>query len=97
MFPDKKYKVIYADPPWNFRTYSKKGMGKSPPYGCMNLQDICDLPVQDIADDNSVLLMWTTDPFLQKSFEVIKAWGFEYKTVGFVWAKQNRKANNLLD
>jgi N6-adenosine-specific RNA methylase IME4 len=95
---DKKYKLIYADPPWLFKSYSEKGEGRSPQklhYGCMNLKDICDLPVGNMADDDCVLLMWVTDPFLEKGFEVIKSWGFTYKTVGFYWAKQNMRSDDL--
>lgn len=90
---DKKYSVIYADPPWSFKTYSDKGKDRSPEnhYSTMNFKDICNLPVNNIANDNSVLLMWITDPLLDKAFKVIDAWGFKYKTVGFTWAKTNRK------
>jgi len=92
----KKYNVILADPPWNFKHYSDKGKGKAADnhYKCQNLQEIKDLPIEDLADDNCVLFMWVTYPFLQKSFEVIKAWGFTYKTVGFTWVKRNKKANS---
>ena len=91
--PDKKYKVIYADPPWLFRTRSDKGKEKSPEahYDCMSLNDICNMPVKDIADENCVLLMWVCDPMLDQALKVIEAWGFKYKTVGFTWAKTNRK------
>ena len=90
---NKKYSVIYADPPWSFKTYSDKGKDRSPEnhYSTMNFKDICNLPVNNIANDNSVLLMWITDPLLDKAFKVIDAWGFKYKTVGFTWAKTNRK------
>ena len=90
---NKKYKVIYADPPWSFKTYSEKGKDRSPEkhYSVMTFKDICNMPVGNIARDNSVLLMWAIDPLLDKAFEVIKAWGFKYKTVGFTWAKTNRK------
>ena len=90
---DKKYSVIYADPPWSFKTYSDKGKDRSPEnhYSTMNFKDICNLPVNNIANDNSVLLMWVIDPLLDKAFKVIDAWGFKYKTVGFTWAKTNRK------
>ena len=91
---DKKYNVIYADPPWSFKTYSSKGKDRSPEkhYNVMNFKDICNLPVNNIANDNSVLLMWVIDPLLDKAFEVINAWGFKYKTVGFTWAKTNKKS-----
>ena len=90
----KKYNVIYADPQWSFKTYSNKGKDRSPEkhYNVMNFKDICNLPVNNIANDNSVLLMWVIDPLLDKAFEVINAWGFKYKTVGFTWAKTNRKS-----
>ena len=91
---DKKYSVIYADPPWSFKTYSDKGKDRSPEnhYSTMNFKDICNLPVNNIANDNSVLLMWVIDPLLDKAFKVIDAWGFKYKTVGFTWAKTNKKS-----
>ena len=54
------------------------------------LLTLCRLPVSDIAEDNSVLLMWVCDPMLDQALEVIKGWGFTYKTVGFTWAKTNR-------
>ena len=101
--PNKKYRVIYADPPWDFKNWSDKGMYVPPVkgkgggsknatmhYPCMSIKDICEIPVSKIADDNCVLLMWTTDPMLEKSFDVIKSWGFTYKTMGFVWAKTNK-------
>jgi N6-adenosine-specific RNA methylase IME4 len=52
-----------------------------------------NLRARPYANKDCILLMWTTDPFLQKSFEVIESWGFTYKTVGFVWAKLNRKSS----
>ena len=90
----KKYNVIYADPPSTFKTYSDKGKDRSPEnhYNVMSLKDICNLPISKIANDNSVLLMWVVDPLLDKAFEVINAWGFKYKTVGFTWAKTNKKS-----
>jgi N6-adenosine-specific RNA methylase IME4 len=88
------YRVIYADPPWQFATYSHKGKGRSPEayYECMSLADIKALPVGDWAAKDCVLLLWTTDPLLPTAFEVINAWGFCYKTVGFYWAKLNKRA-----
>jgi N6-adenosine-specific RNA methylase IME4 len=90
----KHYRVIYADPPWTFATYSHKGKGRSPEahYDCMTLADIKALPVADWAADDCVLLLWTTDPLLEKAFDVIRAWGFTYKTVGFYWAKLNKES-----
>ena len=93
-FPRKKYGVIYADPPWTFRTWSGKGKGRSPEkhYGCLSLADIRALPVADLADQDCALFLWVTDPMLQEAFKVVDAWGFAYKTVAFVWAKLNATA-----
>lgn len=61
----------------------------------MTLDDIKALPVCEIADENCALFMWTTIPFLRHSFDVMESWGFQYKTVAFVWIKKNRKADSL--
>jgi N6-adenosine-specific RNA methylase IME4 len=90
--PSDHYKVICADPPWTFATYSRKGKGRSAEayYDCMALADIKALPVGTWAARDCVLLLWATDPLLEKAFEVIRAWGFVYKTVGFYWVKLNK-------
>ncbi len=76
------------------RPIRDKGKGRSAEayYDCMSLDDIKALPVADWAADDCVLLLWTTDPLLPTAFEVIRAWGFSYKTVGFYWAKLNKRA-----
>lgn len=91
---EKKYRVIYCDPPWSFKVYSKKGMGRSAEnhYPCMNLKDIQKLPIDKIADKDSLIFMWVTDPFLKKGMNLLSIWGFEYKTVGFYWVKENKKS-----
>jgi N6-adenosine-specific RNA methylase IME4 len=90
----KKYGVIYADPPWTFATYSANGKGRSAEahYDCMTLDAIRALPVTEITESNAVLLLWTTDPMLPAALDLIKAWGFEFKTIGFYWAKLNKRA-----
>ncbi len=94
---DKKYNVIYADPPWKYHVWSKKGNGRSAEshYPTMGIDDLCKLPVQRIAADDCALFMWVTFPLLYESIKLIKAWGFEYKTVAFVWVKLNKKADSL--
>ena len=84
--------MIYADPPWLFKTRSDKGKDRSPEkhYPVLSIADICNLPVSDITKPDSVLLMWVVDPLLDQAFKVIDAWGFTYKTVGFTWAKTNK-------
>lgn len=93
----KKYGIIYADPPWTYRVYSSKGSGRSAAshYPVMDLQEIMALPVGSLADKDCALFLWVTFPNLQESFEVIRSWGFTYKTVAFVWIKQNRRADSL--
>ena len=93
----KKYKIIYADPPWQYKVYSKKGEGRSAEshYPTMSIEDICNIPVNKIADENCALFMWVTFPTLKDGLKVIEKWGFSYKTVAFVWVKQNKKKPTL--
>lgn len=93
----KNYSIIYADPPWRYKVYSKKGLGRSAEshYPTMELEDIRALPVGTLAADDCVLFLWTTIPLLHDCFSVMRAWGFSYKTVAFVWIKQNRKSDSL--
>jgi len=86
----KKYSIIYADPPWNFNFQKRKGLSyeaKGSLYPTMKAQDIIALPVNKITADNAVLFLWIMNSELPLAFEVIKAWGFEYKTVAFTWVK----------
>jgi len=93
----KKYSIIYADPPWAYRTYSKKGQGRSAEshYPTMCIEDIKALPVGELAAKDCALFLWITFPCLCEALEVLAAWGFSYKTVAFVWVKQNRKNDDL--
>ena len=93
----KKYSIIYADPPWQYKVYSKKGAGRSAEshYPTMSIEDIRALPVGELADRDCALFLWITFPMLLDALSVIKAWGFTYKTVAFAWVKQNKKTNTL--
>lgn len=102
MLPNKKYSIIYADPPWDYANWNKKWHQEHPEsrwagrkYDLMPIEDIKALPVQDIAAESSVLFMWTISTMIPRALEVIKAWGFEYKTVAFVWVKKNKKSDSL--
>lgn len=91
--PCGPFAAILADPPWNFRTYSAKGRDRCPDarhYDVMSLDDIKNMPVADIAAKDCALFLWVTDPMLQEGIDVMKSWGFTYKTIGFTWAKTNR-------
>jgi N6-adenosine-specific RNA methylase IME4 len=91
---EDKYGVIYADPPWKFKVRGPKGLGRSAEayYDCMRFEDIAKLSVGDVAARDCVLFLWVTDPMLPKGMDLLRAWGFEFKTVAFYWAKLNKKA-----
>ena len=93
----KQYAVIYADPPWQYRVYSTKNRtrGAELHYPTMCLEEIKALPVESLAARDCVLFLWATMPNLREAMEVIEAWGFTYKTVAFVWVKQNKNADSL--
>ncbi|NSG11833.1 adenine methyltransferase [Blautia producta] len=93
----KKYNIIYADPPWQYRVYSGKGKGRSAEnhYPTMSIEEIGRLPVSEIAEKDCALFMWLTFPTLKEALEVIEKWGFQYKTVAFTWVKLNKKAQSL--
>ena len=95
----RKYGVIYADPPWSFRNWSAKGTGRNAisHYDCLDFTALAALPIADLAKDNCVLFLWATDPLLPRAFELLRAWGFEYKTVAFYWVKLNAKPKHNAD
>ena len=89
-FPDKKYNIILADPAWEYELGQRDGMASNH-YKTMSLEEICDLPIQTIADKNCYLFLWATSPSLKQSLEVMERWGFTYRIVAFVWSKTNRE------
>ena len=93
---DKKYNIIYADPPWAYkdkRTDNKMCGGVTKHYNTMETEEIENMgeTIQKIAEENCLLFMWATFPNLTESLKTIKAWGFTYKTLGFSWIKTNKK------
>lgn len=89
--PQRKYNIIYADPPWKYWEAGNKNQELH--YNTMRSEDISDLPIANLADENCVLFMWATYPILEEAFNVIRAWGFTYSTAAFVWVKKNRYAD----
>ena len=84
---DKKYRIIYADPPWKYGNAMPEYVTEPQDYYLlMSTADICNMPVKDICQKDAVLFLWSTSPHLPEALEVVKAWGFEYKT-SFVWDK----------
>ncbi len=91
IFPNKKYNIIYADPPWEYRDRANAGnRGSSHKYTVQDLKWIKSLPIPSITSKNCALFLWVTMPQLPNAFEVIKSWGFVYKTCAFTWVKRNK-------
>ncbi len=78
--PTGPFHVIVADPPWQYES------GNSLPYPTMDIEEIKAMPVVEIADENAILWLWTTNAHLRVAFEVVEAWGFEYRTL-LTWVK----------
>lgn len=92
--PNKRYGVILADPAWHFVVRSRKGEGRSAKkhYRVMSLAEIKALDVPSIAAPDCCLFLWAIDPMLPQAFDVIREWGFTFKTVGFHWTKTRKRA-----
>jgi N6-adenosine-specific RNA methylase IME4 len=91
----KKYEIIYADPAWLYKCgknhLAKKSMinGKDDiQYDSMTIEDMKNLRVGEIANDNCLLFMWITSPFLKIGIDLLDDWGFKFSTVAFVWYKE---------
>ena len=82
-FPNKKYNIIYADPPWQYQESWGNGQVG---YITMTNEEIKKLSVSSIAEDKAHLYLWVTNPFIKEGLEVCKAWGFDYKTL-ITWVK----------
>ncbi len=93
--PDKNTILFMQIQLGHFKTWSKKGEVKSPKYDLMTIEDIKNMPVDDIADKNCILFIWVTYPLLKQGLDTITAWNFKYKTCGFSWIKKNKKSDSL--
>ena len=104
--PDKKFDIIYSDPPWYYNgkmQFDKSGKvlenidfkkkifisAANFKYPTLKIKDMMKIPIQEICKDDCLLFMWATNPHLEQAISLGKAWGFEYKTVAFVWDKMN--------
>lgn len=85
----KRYDIIYADPPWQYERKKVQGAAENH-YSTMSNKDICNLNIAELANKDCVLFLWATFPKLPEALQVIKAWGFHYKTIAFLWLKQNK-------
>ena len=93
----KKYQIIYADPCWNYKGQTQHGGKKTSDtggakkhYPTMTLKELIQLKplIDGFADNDCLLFMWTSSPHLDQAIDLLKAWGFDYSTIGFVWDKQ---------
>jgi len=88
--------VIYADPPWSYRDKAHAGeRGVEHKYNLMSTEEIAGLDVQGVAADDAILCLWATPPLIDDARRVIDAWGFQYKTFGFVWIKLSGESGLL--
>ncbi len=91
----KKYQIIYADPPWDYKGQTQhtgkggQGSGSSDKhYSTLKLAQLKMLDIDSIVDKDCLLFMWSTNPHLDQAIELMKSWGFQWATVGFVWNKE---------
>lgn len=86
-----KYQIIYADPPWEYNDKCHAGQrGVSYKYNTIPVTDVQTLPVAQVANDDALLFLWCPWPQMPEAFKVMEAWGFIYKTIGFLWVKMNK-------
>lgn len=87
--PANKYRVIYCDPPWQYR---QTNTSVAPPYPTLSIQSMaaCIQPLQAAHPEGCLLLMWTSGPMLDEAIELMRLWGFKFRTVAFVWHKVHR-------
>ena len=83
---DKVYSIIYADPPWKYEYSFSESRAIENQYPTMELEDIMSLPVRDLVAEHSIIFLWCPPAFNEKAFQVLRAWGFEYRTQ-MVWVK----------
>ena len=87
---NKKYNIIYADPPWEYKESGSGNRVVKAHYQTMKLDEITKLPIQNISEEKSILFLWVTFPRLQEGLEVIGKWGFQYYGLGFDWVKLSK-------
>lgn len=91
-----KFKCIYLDPPWSFKTYSKPEEGAVPSrvenqhYKTLNIEEIKKLPLYDLAAKDCWIFLWSIDSFHPEAMNLLQHWGFKYSSVAFYWVKTNR-------
>jgi len=109
--PNKKYNIIYADPPWQYGSKElygdkingyKNGQRKrfaslERIYNTMTIEEIKALPIKSVLEKDCACFMWVTDSHLKQGIEVMESWGFKYKTIAFVWLKRYNTGTLVLN
>jgi site-specific DNA-methyltransferase (adenine-specific) len=95
---NKKYQIIYADPPWDIKYIKETKNGINTydlPYPIMTDSEIINLPIKKIVDNDAILFLWVIDSKIPIIKELMESWGFEYVTVGFVWNKKSKTTKGV--
>lgn len=95
---EKRYRVIYADPPWKFSSkeaFHNGYVALEKVYETLSTNDMSEWDIESIAEKDAALFMWATDAHLEEAIRLFKAWGFHYVTVAFIWKKISSKGNTL--
>lgn len=99
-FPRKKYKIIYLDPPWQYTSDPNGNRGlwalAQDHYRTMSFDELAALRIERLAHKNCILFMWVTSPLLYEGLELLKVWGFDYKTIAFVWVKKTKSNKDYM-
>jgi N6-adenosine-specific RNA methylase IME4 len=92
-FPERKFSVVYGDPPWQYgNERTRSAAAKN--YATLSIEDLKRLPIGRLCKPDCALLLWSTGPFVDEAIRLGESWGFEYKTIGFLWAKRNKVSNS---
>ena len=98
---ENKYKIIYADPPWDFsskqlqKTNGTRFHSLHEEYITTKTKEMKKWDIKSISENDCAIFMWTTDAHIKEAIELMESWGFNYKTVAFVWSKHSNKGNEL--
>ena len=92
---EDKFDVIVCDPPWNYGRSTLSGCAKTH-YSTMTMDQLMEMNVLGLAKKICALLMWTTGPFMEAAIALGKKWGFEYKTMFYVWVKLTKNGKPIL-
>ena len=90
-----RFELIYCDPPWQFKSNSKDNPGRNVQkhYDTMSIKELRLMPIESIAEEDSMIAMWVTGPILDQAIGLMRAWGFKYKGILFTWVKTRKNGS----